>query len=383
MKYFKYMLRNVLRNKLRSLLTILALWMCLMLMTFLYGYLAIMEVWSSEAAKYNRVVVMNVQGFAAPLRYATLDRVREMPGVEAAVPYSWFGGLYKDERFSFAQFATDPKYVFDVWKEFKIDPEQLKEFQTNRQGCVVDRKLAEKYHWQIGEHIPIKGNIYPYDLDLTLVGIYDPPEVTQSLWFHWDYLDEGLRKMGDRDAGNAGIIFVKAKSGDVIPELSKAIDDRFASSDNPTHTQTEQAFAQMFIKMQGNIQNFILFIAVFVVIALTFVAANGMAMSMRERTTEIAVLKAIGFHRIRVLFMILGEAVIIAMIGGLLGVGAGRGIYAMVHELAPQVIPISRMPWSVMFYGMVVAAGIGLASGLVPAILAARLSVIDGLRRVV
>jgi putative ABC transport system permease protein len=139
----------------------------------------------------------------------------------------------------------------------------------------------------------------------------------------------------------------------------------------------------MFVKMQGNIQNFILFIAVFVTISLTLVAANGMAMSMRERTTEIAVLKAIGFQNNKVLGMMLGESVIIAMIGGLLGVSAGRGLYALGHEMVPMFIQTSSMPWRVIAWGMILSAAIGLLSGIVPAVLAARLSVIDGLRRVV
>ena len=142
-------------------------------------------------------------------------------------------------------------------------------------------------------------------------------------------------------------------------------------------------FSQMFVKMIGNVQRFILFIAVFVTVSLTLVAANGMAMSMRERTTEIAVLKAIGFQNSKVLALLLGEAVLIAAIGGLLGVAAGRGIYALRHEFAPQFIQRSSMPWSVMAWGMAVAGGIGLASGIVPAVLAARLSVVDGLRRIV
>jgi putative ABC transport system permease protein len=139
----------------------------------------------------------------------------------------------------------------------------------------------------------------------------------------------------------------------------------------------------MFVKMAGNIQNFILFIAVFVTISLTLVAANGMAMSMRERTTEIAVLKAIGFQNGKVLTMMLGESIIIASIGGLLGVGAGRGIYALGHEIMPMLIQTRSMPWSVMAWGLAVSIWIGLASGIIPAVLAARLSVIDGLRKVV
>jgi len=384
MKILRYILRNVFRNKLRSLLTILAIWMCLMLMTFLYGYLAAMEAWGKEADKYNRVVVMNTQGFDGLVPLKLLDEVRAMDGVIAAVPFSWFGGKYGDGTKFFAQFGTDPDHVFEVWNEIRISPDALQEFKTDRQACVVDTKLADRMGWKVGDRIPLQGTIYPFNLDLRLVGIYEPPEPSLSLYFNLKYLDEGLRQTaGGRMAGNCGTIFFRAQSADIIPSLCRRIDDRNASSPTPTNTQTEKAFSQMFVKMQGNIQNFILFIAVFVTISLTLVAANGMAMSMRERTTEIAVLKAIGFQSGKVLAMMLGESVIIALIGGVLGVGAGRGIYWLGHEFAPMLIQSPNMPWPVIAWGLAVAASIGLASGFVPAVMAARLPVIDGLRKVV
>jgi putative ABC transport system permease protein len=345
-----------------------------------------MEAWGREADKYNRVVVMSSQGFDGVVPFKTLDEVRQMEGVAAAVPFSWYGGKYGDDTELFAQFGTDPDYIFDVWSEVKIPPEQLAEFKKDRQACVVDRALAKRLNLKIGDRVPLKGTFYQFNLDLKLVGIYDPPETALSLYFHLKYLDDGLRQLGGDGAvgaGNCGTIFLKATSADVIPDLCTRIDQRYASSPNPTKTQTEKAFAQMFVKMMGNVQNFILFIAVFVTISLTLVAANGMAMSMRERTTEIAVLKAIGFPAGTVLGILLGEAVLIAGIGGVLGVAAGRGLYALGHLFAPMFVQTSNMPWPVMAWGLLVAAGIGLASGVVPAVLAARLSVIDGLRRIV
>jgi putative ABC transport system permease protein len=384
MKLLRYIFRNVMRNKLRSLLTVMAIWMCLMLMTFLYGYLASMEAWGKEADKYNRVVVMNKQGFDGLVPEKVLSEVREIEGVVAAVPFSWFGGKYGDGSQFFAQFGTDPEQVFKVWAEHKIPADQLEAFKTDRQACVVDRELAERLGLKIGDRVRLQGTYYNFNLDLKLVGIYDPPETTLSLFYNLKYLDEGLRATaGGRGAGNCGTIFFKAASADIIPTLCSQIDQHYESSETPTNTQTEKAFSQMFVKMQGNIQNFILFIAVFVTISLTLVAANGMAMSMRERTTEIAVLKAIGFQSGRVLALMLGESVVIASIGGVLGVGAGRGVYALVHWAAPMIVQTSRMPWPVMAWGLVISAAIGLASGIVPAVLAARLSVVDGLRRIV
>jgi putative ABC transport system permease protein len=385
MKLFKYIWRNITRNKVRSLLTILSVGFSLALMTVLYGYLAMQDQWGIEAAKNNRIVVMNTQGFAGDVPIAYVDRVRAMPDVKAAVPYSWFGGNYGEEQMPFAQFATDPNSVFDVWDEYKIDPDQLKAFKENRQGCVVDEKLAQRRGWKIGERIRLKGTFMPVDMDLTLVGTFKAPQNTDSLWFSWTYLDESLKAISEIGPGNAGTIFAKVNNASRMAELSQAIDERFASSDNPTRTQTEAAFAQMFTDMLGNVQAYIRVIALAVVFALALVTGNAMAMSMRERTTEVAVLKAIGFSNRRVLFLVIGEASLISMFGGALGIGMGSFCIESLHRLSPQIFPLSIVemagPWLIFIFA--VSAGIGFVSGLVPAIRSAQLSVIDGLRRVI
>ena len=385
MKTLKYIWRNVTRNKLRSSLTILSVGFSLALLTVLHGYLAMQNAWSEGAKTTNRIVVMNIQGFSGLLPIAYVDEVRTTKGVKDAVPYAWFGGEYGTEKMPFAQFATDPEHVFNVWDEFKIDPAQLKEWCSDRQGCVADSKLAEKRKWKVGDQIQIKGTYYPFNLDLKLVGTFDAPELTDSLWFNWKLLDEQLQSQGGRGSGNAGIIYAKGESASSVPETIKAIDAEFASSQNPTRTQTEAAFAQMFADMVGNIRMFILVIGLAVVISLTLVTATAMAMSMRERTTEVAVLKAIGFPRSRVLRMVLGEASLISLFGGMLGVGLGSLFIQGLHTISSQMFPLGIVaimgPWMLML--LAVSAGIGFVSGIVPAIRAAQLSVIDGLRRVV
>ena len=383
MKSFVYIWRNITRNRLRSLLTILSIAFSLALMTLLYGYTVMQGLWGNEAAKHHRIVVMNVQGFSGMLPIAYIDRVRSVEGVKDAVPYSWFGGDYKTEKMPFAQFATDPQHAFNVWDELTIDPEQLKAWQEDRRGCVVDRRLAERYGWQIGEQIPLQGTFFPFALDLTLRGTFQGPQNTDMLWFDWNYLDEMVRAKATRATGNSGTIWAKTTNSDMAV-VSKAIDDKFASSENPTRTQTEAAFAQMFTDMLGDIQTVIQWIGMAVVFSLSLVTGNAMAMAMRERTTEIAVLKAIGFSKLRVLAMIVGEAVTIALIGGVVGVAMGCGLLEGLHRLSAQLIPISIVDllgfWVVALLS--VAAGIGFISGIVPAVRAAQLSVVDGLRRV-
>lgn len=385
MKSLKYVWRNVTRNKVRSILTMLSVGFSLALMTVLYGYITMQAAWGKEAEQHHRLVVMNIQGFSGLLPIAYVERVRGVEGIKAAVPYSWFGGNYKDEQMPFAQFGTDPQQVFQVWDEYRIDPDQLKAWQENRRGCVVDRRLAAKRGWQIGERIPIKGTFYPFDLDLELVGTFDSPQNTDSLWFHWQYLDEGLKQLNAPGTGNAGTIFAKTGSKAEVARLSAVIDDRFTSSDNPTRTQSESAFAQMFTDMLGNIQAYIRNIGLAVVFSLSLVAANAMAMSMRERTAEIAVLKAIGFSNLRVLWMVLAESSFISVIGGALGVTFGCLCLQGLHSMSSQFFPLSvlEMMGGWLGYLLALAAGIGLVSGLVPALRAAQLSVVNGLRNVV
>ncbi len=387
MKLLKYIWRNVTRNKIRSSLTILSMAFSLALMTILYGYLAMQGVTEREADKYDRVVALNKLGFASPLPIAHVEKVRKMEAVAAATPYAWFGGTYKDGSVFFAQFAVEPKYFFDIYSEYKIPLEQVEAFKSNRRGCVADKALAEQLKWKIGDRIPLKGEIYTVDLDLQLVGIYEAPLNTGSLVFDWNYLDDEINKSELGFPVGAGSIVAKCKSTNEVEIVCEDIDAMFANSENSTQTRTEAAFSRMFADMLGDVQKYIEYISFAVVFALALVAATGMAMSMRERTTEVAILKAIGFSKGRVLSLVLGESMMIALIGGLIGIAGGMGMLALMSSVPAAAlffpVPITALfgPW---LLGLVaVAAGIGLASGLVPAVLAAQLSVVDGLRKVV
>ncbi len=384
MKTLIYIWRNVRRNRIRSLLTVLSVGFSLALMTVLYGFLASQDTYRSSAAQANRIVVMNIQGFSGRLPISALDDVRSTKAVVAAVPFSWYGGAYQDEVMPFAQFATDPMKLFDVWPEYSILPEQLEAWKKNRQGCVLDRRIAERRGWKVGDRIPLKGNIYPFDLDLEISGIFDSPKNTDSLYFHWDYLNEGLKQKNFAVLDNAGTIFARVQAPQDIPEVIRSVDERFGSSDTPTRSQTEAAFAQMFIDMLGNVQVLIRNIGIAVVFSLALVTANSMSMAMRERVTEIAVLKAIGFSRGRILVMVLGEACLIAMLGGFLGVGMGCLFLEGMNRLLPQFFPFTVLemlgPW--VSYGLITAVFLGVCSGFFPAIRAAQMSVVNGLRRI-
>ena len=385
MKLLTYIWRNVTRNKLRSGLTMLSVAFSLALMTILYGYLAMQGVAAEEATKHDRVAVLNKLGFASLLPISYVDRVKNMDGVAAATPFSWFGGNYENRPALFAQFGVDPKQVFEVFNEYNVSETQLTEFQRDRQACIVDEMVAEQMGWKIGDRIPLEGTIYPFNLDLKLVGTYKAPSNTGSLWFNWYYLDEELKKMNSF-VGNAGMVYARCKVTDEVPAICDEIDATFVNSENATRTRTEAAFQRMFADMLGDVQSYIRYISLAVVFALMLVAATGMAMSMRERTTEVAVLKAIGFSKSRILGLVLGEATMIALIGGVLGILGGLGALNLMSSVPIAAnffpVPVSSLIgiWLLGLAG--VAGAIGLASGIVPAVRAAGLSVVDGLRRI-
>ena len=261
--------------------------------------------------------------------------------------------------------------VFDVFSEFTVPPEQLSAWQKDRTGCIVGEKIARKRGWNVGDQIVLKGDIYPVNLELTIDGIYTGPSNSdqEMLWYHYAYLDELLKKSRSQFAGNAGTLFVKAKSPEQMPELMRAIEARFANSESPVRAMTEQAFRQMFTEMLGNIRAYIRNVSLAVVASLVCVAGNAMAMSLRERTREVAVLKAIGFSRFLVLALVLVEAVVIAMAGGLVGVLAARFLFSF-SDITLSGIPgfsAFYVPWTSVIFGLMLAAAVGFASGIIPA----------------
>jgi putative ABC transport system permease protein len=386
MKYLPLILRNVLRNKIRSLFTGASIAVSLFLVVTLYSLLTHQDELAEASKVHNRVAVMHKAGLAGQLPIAHLDRVRSLPGVQVAAPMSWFGGNYREEPVQFAQFGTDPQTIFKVYEELEIPPQQLEAWQNDRTGCIVGAVLARNKGWKLGDRIPLQGNIYPVDLELTVDGIYDGPSSVDKEWllFHFDYMDKALQELRYPTAGNAGIIMLRTTTADQVPQVMRAIEDSFASSDAPVKSLTEKQFAQSFTEMFGNVKGFIRYTSMAVVAALLCVAANTMAMSVRERTREIALLKAIGFSKPSVLTMFLCESVLIGLVGGVAGALGGKLLFALVDlsTVAPG-LGLFYIPWRTALWGLALAAGIGLLSGLVPAWRASQISVIDGLRKVV
>lgn len=388
MKYMGYVLRNVRRNKVRTLLTVGSIAVSLFLMMIILSFLSINTSISESLKGSNRLISMSSQGFAAQVPIRFVEEVAQLEGVTAVSPLSWYGGKYQDEIMPFAQFGIYPDKIFDIWDEFEIPDDQKKAFIEDLSGCVIGHKLAADRNIKIGDPMPLKGTIYQYDLDLTVRGIYKcPPDRDgRMLIFNWNLLEEGLKKdFQGRQAGNAGTVFLKIKQGTDTAALCKKIDASTINSDTPTRTQTEDAFVAQFAEMWGDMKLMITAVGLAVVVSLIFVSGNAMAMAMRERTTEIAVLKAIGFTNGRVLMMVLTEAVLVSMLGGLFGALGSKLLFDS-FDISPYTagaLPFFFIPASTAMLGFVTSMLIGLVSGLFPAIAAARLGVIQGLRKVV
>ena len=398
MKYLTYIFRNARRNPVRSVLTIASTGICLFLMMILVSFFAISDEVNDSVRIYNRIATLNANGFAGMIPISDVKEVSQLEGVKAASPFSWYGGKYQDEIMPFAQFAVDPDTVFTIMDELTIPQDQLKAFQQTKDGCVIGRKLAGDKKLKVGDSLPLKGDAYPVNLDLKICGIYDGPgdRDLRMCLFNWEYLDEGMKKTvfstrstltpaSARASGNAGMIFIKCQNADAMAGLCKKIDDLYRNSDFPTRTQTEEAFGKMFEEMMGDLKGMIRAIGLAVVFSLLCVAGNAMAMSMRERTSEVAVLKAIGFGKGLVLFMVMTESVLVAGIGGAVGSLGCKGLLEVVDisKYTAGFLPFFYVPWSVALQGLAVSLFIGFASGFVPAIRAANLSVVDGLRRVI
>jgi putative ABC transport system permease protein len=310
------------------------------------------------------------------------DNIRSLPDVQQVVNQTWFGGQYKDDKPEnfFAQFGTDPQELLRVYPEFQMPQDQVEAWQRDRAGCIVDGELAAKHGWKIGDRLFIKGTIFPIDLELTIRGIFTAPQPTQSLYFNNIYLDEAYPDI----KGRVGFYGVMADSPEAVPRVAREIDAEFRNSPRPTKTESERAFQLGWIAMLGNVKAFILSICLAVVFATLLVSANTIAMSVRERTREVAVLRTLGFTRLAVLGLFVGEAVALALIGGLLGTLAASGLVSLMARSSQLGLFLAGMKVTVptLLAALMVASAVGLASAFPPAYNASRRHIVEGLRHI-
>jgi len=352
MKLARLIWKNATRNARRTVLTVLSITVSIFLLSSLQAILDKLESLGQGSDTSNlRLVVHRSTSLTEVLPIKYLETVQSMPGVKYVVGVTWFGGVYKDPQNFFANFAATTDHFEDVYDDYRIPPDQLAAWKSERSAVLVGRKLMEQYGWTVGQRITLTGTIYPFDPELIIRGVYTAPSdesQERALFFHWEYLDEALGR-----PGQVGSLAVKAASAETVPKLMDAIDRTFHNTDAETKTETEKAFNLSFVSMLGNVKVLLNAISLTVVFTILLVAGNTMAMSIRERTGEVAVLKTLGFRPRAVLLLLVGEAVMIALVGGVAGALGAKTTYAFIQITSTK----GRV------FGLIYALGVGLLGG--------------------
>jgi putative ABC transport system permease protein len=377
-------LKNALRHKLRTILTIVGIVVAITA----FGLLrTIVDAWyaGANASSSARLVTRNAVSlvFSMPLTYA--QKIRQVPGVASVALANWFGGVYISERNFFPQFAISAPSYLEMYPEYVLSAEEKKAFLTDRTGAIAGRKLAEQYGWKIGDQVPLRGTIFPGTWTFTLRGIYDGADKgtdQSTFFFHWDYLNESMKKQFPRRADQTGVFVVQLKDPQQAAEVSEAIDATFKNSLAETLTETEKAFQLGFVAMTEAILLAIQAVSFVVLVIIMAVMANTMAMTARERYGEYATLKALGFGNGFVTLMIFGESLAIAFVGGVTGIALTFPLARGFADAMGSLFPIFFVSEDTMLMQFAAAILIGVVAACIPAWKAARVRIVDGLRAV-
>ncbi|KVU67306.1 ABC transporter ATP-binding protein [Burkholderia ubonensis] len=383
MYVLKLIVRNALRHKLRTLLTVFGLTVAVLA----YGLLhTVVDAWyaGAAAASNARLVTRNAISLVFPLPVSYENRIRGVDGVTIVARSNWFGGIYREPKNFFAQFAVSDNYL-DLYPEFILSAQQRADYQRDRKGCLIGRQLASQFGFKVGDVIPIKGTIYPGTWEFVVRGILDGRDestITRQLIFHWDYLNERVRKTTPRQADQVGVYVFGIADPDDAAAISRNVDAVFKNSLAETLTETEQAFQLGFVAMSNQIIAAIRVVSYVVIVIIMAVMANAMAMSARERTTEYATLKALGFGPGFLALLVFGESLVIAAIGGSLGTLAMPPAAHLFKQATGGVFPVFNVSALTIALQAACSLAVGVAAALVPAWHAARVRVVEGLRAI-
>jgi len=384
MQFLKLIVRNALRHKLRTGLTVVGIVVAILAFGLLQ---TIVDAWyaGAEGAAPNRLVTRNAVSLVFPMPLHYRDKIRAVEGVRRVAPFNWFGGYYQEPKNFFAQFAIDPLPFLAMYPEYRVPEDELRAFLRDRKGAVIGRKLAERYGFKIGDTIPLQGTIYPGTWTFTVRAIYDGADAkvdASQLLFHWDYLNETMKQRSPRRGDQVGVFMVQIDDPHRSAEIGQAIDGLFKNSLAETLTETEKAFQLGFVAMTQTIVvaiRIVSFVVIFIILA---VMANTMAMTARERLGEYATLKAVGFGPGYVAGLIFGESVAIAAAGAALGIALTFPVAAWFAVQMGKFFPV----FGVSAETVALQAGCALVVGLVAAVLpgrrAARVKIVEGLRAI-
>jgi putative ABC transport system permease protein len=372
-------LRNVLRNRRRTLLTLASTAVSLALLALLVAiYQGFFYDEPASPSEAMRLICRHRVSLTHPLPASHQQRIKSIPGVQEVSAWSWFQGVYKEPKDFFARFAVDANVIFDIRKDWQMPAGQLADFKRGRTACAIGEKIAKQYNIKIGDRVTIVGDIYPVTLELTCAGIFTHPINAECLVFHREYLTELLPKTS-KQRDSVGTYMILANSPDEVPRIAKAVDAMFENSPYPTRTESEKEFGRSFLAFLGNVKLFLAAICGAVTFTILLVSANAIAMAVRERTRESAILRTLGYTPGEILQLVLGESVLISVLGGLAGLGLGwllaKGLMA-----AGGGFGFTGIRWQAAAIVIGMAALIGFLAALVPALVASRKNVVESLR---
>lgn len=380
MKFAHLIRRNLFRNRSRALLTMLLM---AAIFFFVATLLSILESFDRNAEMgdgENRLAVQSAISLANFLPFAHEPKIQRIAGVVDTCKMQWIGAYWKEKKNFFANFAVDAPKMRSVFPDYKVDDKQFSDFLADRRGCLVGPELMKRFGWRIGDRITLTRQIFPFDPELTIRGMYTHPINTSALYFHMDYFQESIG-----NPAGADMIWVRVKDPNQMAAISQQIDAMFKNSDEPTETFTEKEFQRSFIAMMGNIKLLFTAVSSCAVFMVILLAAITMSMSARERIVEISVLKAIGFESRLILTLMLVEFALLTLIGGTAGVLGGKVLFSFVNMAKVTqgfLIGFTIFPRA-MAICVAVAAAVGILAGGFPAYQATRIRVVDGIRRVV
>ncbi|MBW7843473.1 MAG: ABC transporter permease [Ignavibacteriales bacterium] len=383
MKILKIIFANALRHKLRTTLTILGI----AIAVIAFGVLrTVVTVWDSsvDAAAANRLITRQAVSFIFPLPYAYKEKIKNVEGVKEVSFANWFGGVYKDKNNFFTRMCVDADTYFDVLPEFIISPEELENFKKERNACVIGQEIAVQYNLKLGDQMVLEGDIFPGQWEFVVRGIYKPKnkntDDTQML-FHWDYINERMKAEAPLRAGSVGWYIVQIENPNDAAEVSEKIDALFKNSSAETKTETEKAFTQGFVAASSAIITAMNFMSFVIIGIIMLVLANTMIMAARERTREYAVLKTLGFSAFHIIGLILGESLVIALIGGGIGIALTYPIVAGFEQAMPKgFFPFFYIEPITTILALSAAIIIGILASIFPIQRALKTNIVDGFR---
>jgi putative ABC transport system permease protein len=385
MELLKLLLRNTLRHKLRSLLTIVGVGVAVMAFALLQ---TVVTAWHAgvEASAANRLITRHAVSFVFPLPLAYRDRIAQVPGVNKVTYAVWFSGVYIDKNQFFARLAVDSDSFFDVYPEFLIDRDQFEAFKRERNACIIGVDIAERYDLKVGDIMPMEGDVYPGQWEFVVRGIYYPRDQTtdpSSMMFHYKYVDERVRQEMPNRAGEIGWYIVRIDDPDNSARISQDIDNLFANSRAETKTETERAFQQSFLSAASAVITAMNIMSFVIIGIILLVVGNTMIMSARERTHEFAVLKALGFSGKQLFFLLAGESMILSILGSAVGLMATiPAVEGFQTALPKGWFPVFYIKPETIVIGCIAGFAVGLIASFVPLRRVLTTRIVEGLRYV-